>query len=273
MPGAPRALERRRRSRARPRRRGRRGRATRASTSAPMPPRGAKNTGRAGSATAARWARQASTRAARTAADGRVELRDRGRQAEPVGVAGVDAADQRVDQPLGGLVAELVAHERADGDVAVRRRRAGGGPADAAEPVAARGSPRPPARRGRSARPAPGPRGGGRSAPRLHTWARRAAGDTRSPSIPSSRHSSMPSGTRARKASAASSRTPPSKALRLHLAAEPSGLDERDRRRPAIAASRAATRPVMPPPTTTIAVMARRRGPGRPARRAPRGRR
>jgi hypothetical protein len=38
-----------------------------------------------------------------------------------VGVAGVDAADERVDQALGHLVAEAAPHQGADGDVALGR--------------------------------------------------------------------------------------------------------------------------------------------------------
>ena len=67
---------------------------------------GAKNTGAVGSATAARCARQASISDARAAAGRGVELRHGGGQAQLVGVAGVDAADERVDQALGHLVAE-----------------------------------------------------------------------------------------------------------------------------------------------------------------------
>ena len=77
-----------------------------------MPARGAKNTGASGSATAARWRAAGLDEDGCAAAGGRVELRDGGGQAQLVGVAGVDAADQRVDQPLERLVAEPLAHER-----------------------------------------------------------------------------------------------------------------------------------------------------------------
>ena len=59
---------------------------------------------------AARCAWQASMRDGRPLRSGGVELRHRGREAQLVGVAGVDAADQRIDQALGRLVAEPIAH-------------------------------------------------------------------------------------------------------------------------------------------------------------------
>jgi hypothetical protein len=59
----------------------------------------------------------------RAALRGSGELRCGGADAQVVGVARVDPAEQRVDEPLEHLVAELLAHERADRDVLVGPQR------------------------------------------------------------------------------------------------------------------------------------------------------
>ena len=149
------------------------------------------------------------------AADRCVELRHRRGEAEVVGVAGVDPADQRVDQSLERLVAETGAHHRADGDVLGRsgERRREVLP-DAPGTLGGQDLGRRRARRGRWARRGAGPPGAG-GARRGSTPGRGERPATRGrPPARARGRARTPSGTRARKLSAASSRTAPSNGAR-----------------------------------------------------------
>ena len=129
-------------------------------------------------------------------AGGGGQLRRGGLDAQRVGVAGVDAAEKRVDQPLVHLVAETGPHQRTDRAVAVgavagsttsspaRARPRGDRIPDRATAVSSVGSPstRPV---GQGPHPAAGPEEG-----------LAADGATRS-SRPTAWHRSTPSGTRA----------------------------------------------------------------------------
>ena len=75
------------------------------STSSPIPPSGASNTGPAGAAAAWRRVRARRQQQAAATAGERLHL-GHGAEVHAVGVGGVDAADQRVDQQLLDLVAE-----------------------------------------------------------------------------------------------------------------------------------------------------------------------
>ena len=136
-----------------------------------MPPRGAKNTG-----PPARWWRGAQPRdeVAIALRRGRELGRD-GSHAQPVAVAGVDAAEQRVDEPLEHVVTELRAHQRADRDVVVRSERRRG------RMHVHVGSVTMPDARSASrsvGTPSTSPSGSRRSAPSHHTYAADVAGDT-----------------------------------------------------------------------------------------------
>ena len=161
---------------------------------------------------------------AAAALGGRQQRREGRRGRHVVDRAGVDAADQRVDQRVDDTPAELVRHERADGTVA--DRPAGVGPGQqgvAGEAERRRG--RRGCRSGRWARTgsgcrARGPRAAGAAArgptPTRHgrRWAR-----ARPPS-PTSRHRSTASGRRPRKPSGPMSTTRPPNVVALQRAAE-----------------------------------------------------
>ncbi len=160
---------------------------------------------------------------------GGVELGRHGLRGQQSGVAGMDAAEQRVDQAHRHLAAEAAADEVGDGEVL--------------RPVGPGAAPRPGRRAGgRSARavrerrtgrirpgtPSIRPSGRARSLPPTHNRARPASGATSSASMPSSPHRRRPSGTRAMKASAPSSTGKPAKGVVEMLAAQPARLEDGD---------------------------------------------
>ena len=192
------------------------------------------------------------------------QLRDGRPRGEQPGVAGVDAAEQRLDQPVGDLGAEPLVDQVADRDVAVDRRR---------RQLAARGPGRAPRRRARPrraswARSSGTPiseRGSGRSAPRVQIRDDAVVGC--SIGRPSARASSTPSGRRLSIASApTSTRTPPTSARRS-LPPTAVRASSTSTSCPAATRSCAAVRPAMPPPTTTTrsttGPLCQRQGPGR----------
>jgi hypothetical protein len=253
---------------------------TSASTSVPMPPRGAKNTGADGSGTAARCAAHASM------SDG-APLRAAASSCGTVAASDSSSVSPALMPPTSGstrrsstsspsrsrTTAPMVGSPSGATSGRARSSRARSIPAVDTMPLAAS-----------SSRSVGTPRtwaaGSGRSSPRLQTRAVRAAGDTRSPSMPSSRHSSRPSGTRARKASADSSSIAPSNGVVRSFPPVPAGSTTTTEA-PVLTASHAAARPVIPAPTTTRSTCAT--GPtrswrprprrGRRGRRARRGRR
>ena len=176
------------------------------------------------------------------------QLRHGGPRREQVGVAGVDATEQRLDQPVDDLVAEPARDQVADRDVLVERY--------AGLLVSGPGQPglREHALEPRSSSRSSGTpiseRGSGRSSPRVHTCAEVVAGWTTS--RPSSRARSTPSGRRLSIDSAPTSTvTPPTSARRSlpptsGAALQHQHLDARPRAR-----SYAAVSPAIPPPTTT----------------------
>ncbi len=87
-----------------------------ASGSWPRPPVRPANTGPVTGGAVARAARAASSRL-RERGDRADQLRQRGLQAQQVGPPGVDAAEERVDEPLDHLAAEPPADQLADRDV------------------------------------------------------------------------------------------------------------------------------------------------------------
>ena len=191
---------------------------------------------------------------------GRQQRRERRRGGHVVDRAGVDAADERIDQRVDDTPAELVRHEGADGTVADRPAGVGPGQhgvageaerAARAEDAGAGRGPEP----GRD--PERVPLGQVRRRPRDHTDAPRAAIGTSASASPTSRHRSTASRRRPRKPSGPTSTTRPPNSS---LCSGPPRRDEASStvtvgapgRRPAPpVSSQAAVRPLMPPPTTT----------------------
>ncbi len=141
--------------------------------------------------------------------------------------AGVNAADERIDQTVGDLGAEAgpatssrtvsVAGGRPRGSTRSRAARA----IPAGERIRLRSTP--PSWRGT---PSTSPAGMGRSRPPSHSSARPTAGLTRSASTPTSWHSRRASGVRVMKASGPSSTRRPVELGREDLASEPVRLED-----------------------------------------------
>ena len=162
-----------------------------ASTSAPIPPSGAWNTGPAAGGASAPQPPGAEQQAAPAAGEG--GQLGHHRQAEAVGVGGVDAADEGVDEALVDLVAEPAAHERADrvvGVAAAGQQRLERGAQLAAPPTAGRCV----ARRSDVGRHAEQQPSGIGCSPSNHTAAVAPVGDVSSSPRPTARASAVACG-------------------------------------------------------------------------------
>ena len=234
--------------------------ATSAAGSEPRPPATVANTGPSASPRLRAPASRAAAAAASTEPPGaqlRGQRRHRRGQRQLVGPAGVDAAEQRLDQPVDHLVAEPLAHQRADRDVPVQRRSGGSvglGPRPGATPAGAEhaGERRRPD--GRHAEQVPAGSGCSAVGQRRRTaWV--VAGATSSVGQPERLDQlDAPPARRASIASAPMSTSWPASSTRCSLPPTAvAGLEHDDLVvRAARGATRtAAARPAMPPPTTT----------------------